>query len=412
MRTLATIREVDYLEPIENADRIEVCNLKKLGWKVIVKKGEIKPNDKVVFFEIDSALPIEDKYEFLRDSSYKRWISRDKTLKECFRIRTRKLRGVVSQGLVLPINIFKGLEDKKVGDDITELLHVEHYDELNDLYGKCNASGGHTQIGNSKGNFPAFCQKSDQTRIQNLMDYFDEYKDVQFTAEAKYDGSSCTVYMVDKSFDKDQFGVCSRNYNLKRPNMTKWQFIKECITYPSYPNNFMKRYIDRIRRTFKALKSNYKSYTFSDYWNVVNNINIETNMRKYFKKYNRSLAIQGEMVGPGINSNRDKYEKHHLFVFDIYDVDKRKYLDAKERHEIIAEMNKLGDGKFEEVDTIKDNWFVFKELTNLEDMLKFVDRKTLRGNPLEGVVFKSINHNPYFSFKCINNKYLLAEKDE
>ena len=50
MRTLATIREVSYLEPIENADRIEVCNLKGLGWKVIVKKDEVKSGDKVVFF--------------------------------------------------------------------------------------------------------------------------------------------------------------------------------------------------------------------------------------------------------------------------------------------------------------------------------------------------------------------------
>ena len=57
MRTLASIREVDYIEPIENADKIEVCTMKKLGWKVIVKKNEVKPNDKVVFFEIDSALP-------------------------------------------------------------------------------------------------------------------------------------------------------------------------------------------------------------------------------------------------------------------------------------------------------------------------------------------------------------------
>lgn len=38
MRTLASIREVDYIESIENADKIEVCNMKKLGWKVVVKK--------------------------------------------------------------------------------------------------------------------------------------------------------------------------------------------------------------------------------------------------------------------------------------------------------------------------------------------------------------------------------------
>lgn len=413
MRTLATIRKVSYLEPIENADRIEVCNLNGLGWKVIVKKNEVKSGDKVVFFEIDSALPTNDeRYEFLRESSYKRWMAKDKVLKDCFRLKTRKLRGVVSQGLILPISMFKELAECNVGDDVTEKLHIEHYDELNDLYGKCNSSGGgHTSIGNAKGSFPTFCKKSDQTRIQNLMNYFDDCKDIKFTAEAKYDGSSCTVYMVDKKYDKDQFGVCSRNFNLKRPNTTKLQFIKECLFYHSYPHNPIKRLIDRFKRTLRALKSDYKSCTHSDYWKVVNNVGLEENMRNYFNKYKRSIAIQGEMVGPGINSNRDKYEEHHLFVFDIYDVDNQKYLDSKERHEIISEMNKLGNAKIEEVDTIKDEWFVFRDLTNLEEMLKFVDRKTLRNNPLEGVVFKSIGCNPYFSFKCINNKYLLAEKD-
>ena len=153
------------------------------------------------------------------------------------------------------------------------------------------------------------------------------------------------------------------------------------------------------------------NHNYSDYWNVVNNLGIEENCRKYFNKTGRSIEIQGEMVGPGINGNRDKYDKHHLFVFDVFDVDKQTYLDAKERHEIINEINSLGEHKFEEVDTIKDNWEVFNEITNLDDLRKFVDRKTLRGNPLEGVVFKSINKTPYFSFKCINVKYLLSEKD-
>ena len=201
-----------------------------------------------------------------------------------YKVKTMKLGkfGVVSQGLVLPISMFKELDECNIGNDVTEKLHIEHYDELNDLYGKCNSSGGgHTSIGNAKGNFPTFCKKSDQTRIQNLMNYFDDCKDIKFTAEAKYDGSSCTVYMVDKKYDKDQFGVCSRNFNLKRPNTTKLQFIKECLFYPSYPHNPIKRLIDRFKRTLRALKSDYKSCTHSDYWKVVNNVGLEENMRNY-----------------------------------------------------------------------------------------------------------------------------------
>lgn len=413
---LVTIQIVDHLEAIPNADKIEVCVMKGLGWKVIVKKGEIKPKDKVVFFEIDSALPINDKrFEFLRDSSYKRFVVKNETVKECFRLKTRKLRGVISQGLVLPIDDFPEIKNLSVGDDVTKQLNVEHYDELDDLYGRCKSSGGgHTTTGNIKGSFPSFLRKSDQERIENLMQYFEDCKNVKFTAEAKYDGSSLTIYMVDKKYDEDQFGVCSRNNNLKRPCMNKKDCIKEVLSIKKekcFPFNPIKRFFFKAKKICFILLGKEYNRNYSDYWNVVNNLGIEENCRKYFNKTGRSIEIQGEMVGPGVNGNRDKYDKHHLFVFDVFDVDKQTYLDAKERHEIINEINSLGEHKFEEVDTIKDNWEVFNEITNLDDLRKFVDRKTLRGNPLEGVVFKSINKTPYFSFKCINVKYLLSEKD-
>ena len=414
MRTLATVREVSYLEPIENADKIEICNLKGLGWKVIVKKNEVNPEDKVVFFEIDSALPTNDeRYEFLRDSSYKRWVEKEKVLKDCFRLKTRKLRGVVSQGLVLPISIFPEIQDKNIGDDVTEILHIEHFDELNDIYGKCNANGGgHTATGNCRSNFPSFITKSDQTRIQNLMQYFEEHKDTHFTAEAKYDGSSCTVYMVDKKYDKEQFGVCSRNFNLKRPCNTKYEYIKGCLSLPCYPYNFWKRCAKRSSKIYNVFFGEYTTTTYSDYWNIIIKCNLEEPLRKYFHKTGKSIALQGEYVGPGVNGNRDKYEEHHYFIYDIYDVDNKTYLDSNERHEIVQILKNYNcNSIIEEVDTINSDIQIFKECDNLEKLLNYVDRKTLRNNPIEGVVFKSIGCKPYFSFKCINNKYLLAEKD-
>ena len=81
MRQLATIREIDKVLPIENADKIEVATMKGLGWNVVTKKNDVKSKDKVVYFEIDSALPIEDRYEFLRQSSYKCWKQKEIILK-------------------------------------------------------------------------------------------------------------------------------------------------------------------------------------------------------------------------------------------------------------------------------------------------------------------------------------------
>lgn len=411
MRHLATIQEVNICKSIPNADKIEICSLRNLGWEVVVKKGEVAPADKVVYFEIDSALPIEDKYEFLRASSYKCWKANNKILKECFRLKTIKLRGVVSQGLVLPISLFPELKDLPFGSDVTEQLNVQHYDDLKEIYGKCKAAGG-TAIGNIKGSFPSFIPKSDQTRIQNLMQYFDEHKDTLFTAEAKYDGSSCTVYMVDKKYDKDQFGVCSRNNNLKRPCTTKLEQIKEALSFNCYPYNFFKRWIKRLSKVKDVCSGNYKSASSSDFWNIIIKCNLEEPLRKFFKESKMSIALQGEYVGPGVNGNRDKYEEHHYFIYDIYDVDSKTYVDASTRHNIIKTLKEYSPNSIiEEVDTIAEQIKIFDMCPTLEHLLSFVDRKTLRGNKLEGIVFKSIDKKPYFSFKCINNKYLLEEKD-
>lgn len=60
--------------------------------------------------------------------------------------------------------------------------------------------------------------------------------------------------------------------------------------------------------------------------------------------------------------------------------------------------------------TMKDlGWKAFKSLDTLEKMLEFAKGKTALGHEREGVVFKSMDGN--YSFKCINNNYLLKEVD-
>ena len=100
MRKLATIQKIKEILPIEGADAIELAIVN--GWKVVVGKNvEHKEGDYVIYCEIDSFLPIKEEFEFLRKSSYKKMA--DGT--EGFRLRTIKLRGQVSQGLIIPINV-------------------------------------------------------------------------------------------------------------------------------------------------------------------------------------------------------------------------------------------------------------------------------------------------------------------
>ena len=89
MRKLATIRKVDEIRSIEDADAIELAVFG--GWQVVVKKAqEIKPGMLVVYCEIDSVFPEQQQYEFLRQDK--------------FRLRTKKFRGALSQGIVFKID--------------------------------------------------------------------------------------------------------------------------------------------------------------------------------------------------------------------------------------------------------------------------------------------------------------------
>ena len=98
-RKLASIQVIKDIQPIPDADRIEVATI--LGWKVVVEKERYSIGQKVVYFEIDSFLPCVEEYEFLRTSSY----VNSPILGEGFRLKTRRLKGVYSQGLILPIEV-------------------------------------------------------------------------------------------------------------------------------------------------------------------------------------------------------------------------------------------------------------------------------------------------------------------
>lgn len=112
MRKLASVQRIVDLRPIDGADRIEVAQI--LGWQCVVKKGEFKVGDLIVYIEVDSKVPEIECFEFLRSRK--------------FRVKTIKLRKQVSQGLVLPLSIFSNYgkliydgHENIIGVDICEL---------------------------------------------------------------------------------------------------------------------------------------------------------------------------------------------------------------------------------------------------------------------------------------------------
>lgn len=209
-RKLASIQKILDLQPIPNADSIEVTTV--LGWKVVVKKGEFEIGDLCVYFEIDSVLPPRPEFEFLAPHKY--------------RIRTVRLKGQISQGICFPTTIVsdeiiknafeRGLlhspNQVAEGLDVTQILGVTKYDPPMPV----------ELAGKVRGQFPSFIPKTDETRIQAFPYILQKYKDTLFVVTEKVDGSSVTFFMRD-----GELHCCSRNLDLlESADNTIWQMAK------------------------------------------------------------------------------------------------------------------------------------------------------------------------------------------
>lgn len=350
-RKLASIRHISDIKPIEGADNIELAIVD--GWQCIVKKGEFKPNDICVYFEIDSFLPIRPEYEFLRKSSYKKMGD-----KEGFRLRTIKLRGQISQGLVLRLRDiihYSSLMEFDEGDDLTEEFGIVKYEPP---IPACLA-------GKVKGNFPSFIRKTDLERVQNIWNKVKD-DDQIYEVTIKLDGTSCTFYL-----NKGEFGVCSRNMDLKEDE-----------------NNV--------------------------YWKMAKKYDVENILRKL----GRNIALQGEIIGEGIQGNPEGIKGQEFYLFDIWDIDNHCYLNYMDRYDIYFEylhkVKRFLNFEYKELMPRCPNpkeGFEFslnQFVGNIDKLLKFADGPSLHAMMREGIVFKALESD--MRFKVISNEYLLKEK--
>jgi RNA ligase (TIGR02306 family) len=339
-RKLASIRVIDEIRPHTNADSLELAIVG--GWQTIVKKGEFKAGDHVVYFEVDSVLPVRPEYEFLRKCCYvkKDWV-------EGFRLKTIKLRGELSQGLVTRI---PGGMISFDGRDVTEALDVVKWDPPVPAQ----------LSGQVKGNFPPFLPKTDQERVQNLVhEVAEAYVNHDlFEVTIKLDGSSFTCYYYDGNV-----GVCSRNLELK-------------INDENKDNTFVKLFV-------------------------------ESGLADYLMSYGRNIAIQGELMGPGIQGNRENLSEPMLFVFDIFNIDEQRYLTPMERHEIFNQLRNEAPEVMKRVSHVP----VLEYMTTVSphtELLMLADGPSLNNPIREGIVYKRVDGR--FSFKVISNNFLLNEK--
>jgi tRNA-binding EMAP/Myf-like protein len=171
-RKLASIRRIKEISPIDGADKIEVVKVD--GWQVVVGKDvEYKAGDLVIYCEIDSFLPIREEFEFLRKTSYRKMGGI-----EGFRLKTIRLRGVISQGLILPLSVLEGGGEMRIGiskqphgDQLQlgpydDALIIEEGTDVTEILGivKFELPIPAQLSGKVKGNFPGFLRRTDEER--------------------------------------------------------------------------------------------------------------------------------------------------------------------------------------------------------------------------------------------------------
>ena len=355
MRKLASVQKIWKTEPIEGADRIELVHV--LGWQVVAKKGEFKEGDYCVYFEIDSFLPIDPRFEFLRSSSYKN----SELLGEGFRLKTQKLRGEISQGLVMPCSDFPELWYDPIekmnsvvpteGQDVTRLLGVRKW-EIPEM-----ATTGGTVIGE----LPSDVPHTDETRIQANPGLLEEFSGLEYYISTKMDGSSHSI-----SIDENGFHVTGHNYEYKDDDTSGFYRLVK--------------------------KRDYKDKVTA--W-MVSHPEVKT------------ITLQGEYCGPGVQKNPLKLQSPEWYVFTIRINGKRVGLDEMES--ILAALGP----SFKMVPIEEKAFDLPSKYPTVDALLERAVGNYESGNRKEGIVIRPVEPvwsksiKAELSMKVINNKYLL-----
>lgn len=257
------------------------------------------------------------------------------------RIRTIRLRGEFSQGICFPLSILPAGTETVEGADVTAILGVEKYEP----------SIPASLSGIMKGGFPSFIPKTDETRVQVLQDLLDKYAGTTCYVTEKLDGSSVTYYMKD-----GEFGVCSRNLELlESPENSLWKMARAL----------------RIEEKLRARGQN--------------------------------IALQGEIVGEGIQGNLYKLRGQAVFFFNAFDIDGFRYFDFAAFEALMRDLELAA------VPVLDRAYHLQNDIPTLVQMA--TGTSTLHKVEREGVVIRPLTEQcdviGRVSFKAISPEFLL-----
>lgn len=261
------------------------------------------------------------------------------------RIKTIKLRGQISQGICFPLSVLPNDTALVEDIDVTELLGVTKFEPPIPA----------NLAGEVKGLFPSFMPKTDETRVQVLEELLKNYEGTLCYITEKLDGSSVTFYLKD-----NEFGVCSRNLDLLfSESNSMWKFA------------------------------------------------MQNNLEEKLKSLNKNIALQGEIIGEGIQKNKYKQRGQTVYFFNVFDIDSYCYLSLNEVKFLLKEF------KLNMVPVTDENYLLessVEAVITKSQMRSVLNKDTIAEGivvrPLEEKIDKSIMQGRV-SFKAINPNFLI-----
>lgn len=266
-------------------------------------------------------------------------------------IRTRRVCGVLSQGVLGPVTgplswMPEGVEPV-LGMDVTQMLGVMKWVDAGEMAQYVDDD--------SRAPWPPMVPKTDEERIQNVRDpaeIFGGGKELVMTQ--KYDGTSTTFLRLG-----DVVGVCGRNHRLLKPTRST-----------------------------------------AHYFEVYERLGMEAKLRAF----GRDVAIQGEIIGPKINGNRHKRDECEFFAFNVFDIDSSRYLDYDAMQDVARELG-LRTVPLVYRGPWQAEW-TRAALLAMADAARYEG-----GHPAEGLVLKTnVAVGPRVSVKIISNRFLLKHE--
>lgn len=353
-RKMASIKEILDIRPIDNADSIELAQID--GWGSVIKKGQFRVGEKVVFCEPDALLPDKPEFEFMRGKK--------------FRIRTCRLRGVLSQGICFPLDILANGDWSSITEDVRVLPDFNSLPidvDVSNILGitKYEAPIPVQLRGKIRGPiFRLAVPKTDEPRVQNIPKLLKRHQGKIFLAREKLDGTSMSAYLDPET----GLHVCSRNIDLA----------------PDYEH----------------------PYNGDSYWRYA----MEHNLEDLLKTLGSSIALQGELIGPGIQKNKYGLKELQYRVFNFWDMKNHCYLDNNVMEDTVEAFGLGKDflvphaGDITLCHTVSE----LLELANGKSQLADVNR--------EGLVFRPEHEETDWeigrlSFKSISNTFLLLHNE-